>query len=141
MVRKLQDMNAFKYAEVCLMTQNMIYTHAHSMLSGHLKRSCILLWLGKVFLKCQSILWCSVFFMAQLSYPYMATGKNIALTISTFVRKVTSLLFNMLSRFVIAFRPRSKCLLISWLQSPCAVILEPKKIKCHCFHFSSFYLP
>ena len=134
-------MNAFKYAEVCLMTQNMIYTHAHSMLSGHLKRSCILLWLGKVFLKCQSILWCSVFFMAQLSYPYMATGKNIALTISTFVRKVTSLLFNMLSRFVIAFRPRSKCLLISWLQSPCAVILEPKKIKCHCFHFSSFYLP
>ena len=106
-----------------------------------MKRICILLWLGKVFLKCQSILWFSAFFMAQLSYPYMATGKNIALTIWTFVSKVISLLFNMLSRFVIAFLPRSKCLSISWLQSPSAVILEPKKIKFHCFHFSTFYLP
>ena len=64
--------------------------------------------------------------MVQLSHPYMTTGKTIALTIQTFVFKVTSLLFNMLSRFVIAFLPRSKRLLISWLQSPSAVILEPK---------------
>ena len=71
-----------------------------------------------------AILWCSAFFMVQLSYPYMTTGKNIALTIWTFVGKVMSLLFNMLSRFVIAFLPRSKCLLMSWLQSPSAVILE-----------------
>ena len=76
-----------------------------------------------------SILWCSAFFMVQLSHPYMTTGKTMALTIQTFVSKVMSLLFNMLSRFVIAFLPRSKCLLISWLQSPSAVILEPKKIK------------
>ena len=67
--------------------------------------------------------------MAQLSHPYMITGKTIALTRQTFVGRVVSLLFNMLSRFVIAFLPKSKCLLISWLQSPSAVILEPKKIK------------
>ena len=75
-----------------------------------------------------SILQCSVFFIVQLSHPYMATGKIIALTRWTFVGKVTSLLFNMLSRLVIAFLPRSKCLLISWLQSPSAVILEHPKI-------------
>ena len=67
--------------------------------------------------------------MVQLSHPYIATGKTIALTGQTFVGKVMSLLFNMLSRFVIAFLPRSKCLLISWQRSPSAVILEPKKIK------------
>ena len=76
-----------------------------------------------------SILWCSAFFIVQLSHPYMITGKTIALTRQTFVGKVLSLLCNMLSRFVIVFLPRSKCLLISWLQSPSAVILEPKKIK------------
>jgi len=76
-----------------------------------------------------SILRYSAFFMIQLSYPYMTTGKTIALTVWTFVTKVMSPLFNMLSRLVIAFFPRSKCLLISWLQSPSAVILEPKKIK------------
>ena len=78
-----------------------------------------------------SILWRSAFFMVQLSHPYMATGKTIALTRWTFVSKVIaiSLLFNMLSRLVLAFIPRSKHLLISWLQSPSAVILEPKKIK------------
>ena len=76
-----------------------------------------------------SILWCSAFFMVQLSYPYMATGKTIAVTRWTFVGKVISLLFNMLSRLVIAFHSRSKRLLISWLQSPPAVILELKKIK------------
>ena len=71
----------------------------------------------------------SAFFIAQLSYPYMTTGKTIALTRRTFVGKVMSLLFNMLSRLAIAFLPRSKRLLISWLQSPCAVILGPQKIK------------
>ena len=76
-----------------------------------------------------SILRCSAFFIVQLSYPYMTTGKTISLTRQTFVDKVMSLLFNMLSRLVIAFLPRSKHLLISWLQSPSAVILEPKKIK------------
>ena len=76
-----------------------------------------------------SILQCSAFFTAQLSHPYMSTGKTIALTRWTFVGKVMSLLFNMLSRLVIAFLPRSKCLLLSWLQSPSAMILEPKKIK------------
>ena len=76
-----------------------------------------------------SILWHSVFFIVQFSHPYMTTGKTIALTIWTFVGKVMSLLFNMLCRFVIAFLPRSKCLFISWLQSPPAVILEAKKIK------------
>ena len=76
-----------------------------------------------------SILWHSPFFTVQLSYPYMTTRKTITLTRWTFVGKVMSLLFNMLSRLVIAFLPRSKCLLISWLQLPSAVILEPKKIK------------
>ena len=76
-----------------------------------------------------SILWCSTFFMVQLSHPYMTTGKTIALTRRTFVSKVMSLFLNMLSQLVIAFLPRSKCLLISWLQSPSSVILEPKKIK------------
>ena len=74
-----------------------------------------------------SVLWPSVFFMVQLSHLYMITGKNIALTIWTFVSKVMSLLFNTLSRFVIAFLPRSKCLLVSWLQSLSTVILEPRK--------------
>ena len=69
------------------------------------------------------------FFMVQISHPYMTIGNTIALTIWTFVTKVMSLLFNMLSRFVIAFLPKSKCLLVSWLQSPSALILEPKKIK------------
>ena len=76
-----------------------------------------------------SILWCSTFFIVQLSHPYMTTGKTIALTRQTFVGKVVSLFFNKLSRLVITFLPRSKSLLISWLQSPSAVILEPKKIK------------
>ena len=71
----------------------------------------------------------SAFFIVQLSHQYMTTGKTIALTRWTFVGKVMSLLFNLLSRLVITFLPRSKCLLISWLQSPSAVILEPKKIK------------
>ena len=74
-----------------------------------------------------SILWSSAFFTVQLSHPYMTTGKTIALTRHTFVGKVMSLLFNMLSRLVITFLPRSKRLLISWLQSPSAVILEPPK--------------
>ena len=74
-----------------------------------------------------SILRCSAFFIAQLSCPYMTTGKTIALTRWTFVGKVMSLLFNMLSRLVIAFLPKSKHLLIAWLQSPSAVILEPPK--------------
>ena len=74
--------------------------------------------------------------MVQLSHPHMTTGKIIALTMRTFVGKVMSL-FNMLSRFVITFLPRSRHLLISWLQSPSAMVLEPKKIKiCYCFHFS-----
>ena len=76
-----------------------------------------------------SVLWHPDFFMVQLSHPYMTTRKNIALTRWIFVSKVTSLLFNMLSRLFIAFIPRNKCLLLSWLQSPSAVILEPKKIK------------
>ena len=75
-----------------------------------------------------SILQCSAFFTVQLSHPYMTTGKTIVLTRQTFVGKVMSLLFNMLSGLVTAFLPRSKCLLISWLQSPFAVILEPPKI-------------
>ena len=73
------------------------------------------------------ILQCSAFFIVQLSHPYLTTGKTTALTRWTFVSKVMSLLFNMLSRLVKTFLPRSKCLLISWLQSPSAVILEPKK--------------
>ena len=76
-----------------------------------------------------SILWHSAFFIVQLSHPYMTTGKTITLTRWTFLGKVMSLIFNMLSRLVIAFLPRSKRLLISWLQSPCAVILKVKKIK------------
>ena len=76
-----------------------------------------------------SVLWHSAVFTVQLSHAYMTTGKTIALTRWTFVGKVMSLLFNKLSRLAIAFLPRSKCLLISWLQSPSAVILEPKKIK------------
>ena len=88
-----------------------------------------------------SVLQCSTFFMVQLSHAYMATGETIALTILTFAGKVMSLLFNMLSRMVIVFLPRSKHLLISWLQSPSAVILEPKKIVSHCFHCFPIYLP
>ena len=76
-----------------------------------------------------SILQCSAFFIVQLSHLYMTIGKTIALTIQTFVSKVMSLLFNTLSRFIIVFLPRNKCLLISWLQSPSAVILEPPKMK------------
>ena len=76
-----------------------------------------------------SILWRSAFFTVHLSHSYMTTGKTIALTRWTFVGKEISLLFNILSRLVITFLPRSKCLLISWLQSPSAVILEPPKIK------------
>ena len=76
-----------------------------------------------------SILWRLTFFIVQLSHPYTTTGKTIGLTRWTFGDKVMSLLLNMLSRLVITFLPRSKCLLISWLQSPSAVILEPKKIK------------
>ena len=88
-----------------------------------------------------SILWCSAFFIVQLSHPYMTTGKTIALTRWTFVGKVMSLLFNMLSRLVITFLPRNKRLLISWLHSPSAVILESKKIKVsHCFHCFPIYL-
>ena len=84
----------------------------------------------------------SAFFIVQLSHPYMNTGKTTALTRWTFVGKVMSLLFNMLSRLVIAFLPRSKHLLISWLQSPSAVILEPRKIKVsHCFPCFPIYLP
>ena len=76
-----------------------------------------------------SIIQCSAFFTVQLSHPYMSTGKTIALTRKTLVGKVMSLILNMLSRLVITFLPRSKRLLISWLQSPSAVILEPRKIK------------
>jgi len=89
-----------------------------------------------------SILQRSVFFIVQLSHPYMTTGKTIALTRWTFVGKVMPLLFNMLSRLVIPFLLRSKHLLISWLQSPSAVILESKKNEvCHCFHCFPIYLP
>ena len=83
----------------------------------------------------------SAFFIIQLSHPYMTTGKTIALTRRTFVGKVMSLLFNILSRLVIAFLPRSKSLLISWLHSPSAVILESPKIVCCCFHCFPIYLP
>ena len=82
-----------------------------------------------------SIVWCSAFFTVQLSHPYMTTGKTIALTRRSLVGTVISLLLNMLSRLVIAFLPRSKRLSISWLQSLSAVMLEPKKIVSHCFHF------
>ena len=89
--------------------------------------------LSRVFSKAMvqkaSVLWHSAFFIVQLSHPYMTTGKTIPLTRWTFVGKVMSLFFNMLSRLVIAFLPRNKCLLMSWLQLPSAVILELKKIK------------
>ena len=89
-----------------------------------------------------SILWRSAFFIVQLSHPYMTTGKTIALTRWTFVGKVMSLLLNMLSRLVITSLPRSKCLLISWLQLPSAVILEsPKNKDSHCFHCFPIYFP
>ena len=88
-----------------------------------------------------SILQCSAFFMVQLSYPYMTTGKTIALTRRIFVGNVVSLLLNMLSRLVITFLPRSKHLLISWLQSPSAVILEPQNKVHHCLHCFPIYLP
>ena len=92
-----------------------------SLLQHHSSKASILLW--------------SAFFIVQLSHPRMTTGKTIALTRRTFVGKVMSLLFNMLSRLIIAFLPRSKCLLISWLQSPSAVILEPLQNNvCHCFN-------
>ena len=89
-----------------------------------------------------SILQHSAFFTVQLSHPHMTTGKTIALTRWTFVGKVISLLFNILYRLVIAFLPMSKRLLISWLKSPCAVILEPPQNKVfHCFHCFSIYWP
>ena len=88
-----------------------------------------------------SILRCSAFITVQLSHPYMTTGKTIALTRWTLVGKVMSLLFNMSPSLVIAFLPRSKHLLISWLQSPSAVILEPKKIKSDTFHCFPIHLP
>ena len=88
-----------------------------------------------------SILRHSALFTVQLSHPYMTTGKTIALTRRTFVGKVMSLLLNMLPRVVIIFLPRSKYLLISWLQSPSAVILEPKKIKSDTFHCFPIYFP
>ena len=87
-------------------------------------------------------IWRSAFFIVQLSHSYMTTGKNIALTRQTFVDKVMSLVFNMLSRLVITFLPRNKHLLISWLQSPSEVILEPPKNKVsHCFHCFPICLP
>ena len=98
-----------------------------SLLQHHSSKACILLH--------------SAFFTVQLSNPYMTTGKTIALTRWTFVGKVMSLLFNKLSRLVITFLPRSKRLLISWLQSPSAVILEPEKIKSDSFHWFPIYLP
>ena len=88
-----------------------------------------------------SILQQSAFFTVQLSHPYMTTGKTIVLTRRTFVGKVMSLLLNMLSRLVITFLPRSKHLLISWLQSPSAVILEPPSKVWHCFHCFPIYFP
>ena len=86
------------------------------------------------------ILQCSAFFIVLLSHPHMTTGKTIALTRWTFVGKIMSLLYNMLSRLVIAFLPRSKHLLISWLQSPPAMIWGPRK-NSHCFHCFPIYLP
>ena len=89
-----------------------------------------------------SVLGHSAFFIVQLSHPYMTTRKTIALTRRTFVGRVMSLLFHMLSRLVITFIPRSKRLLISWLQSPSAVILEPSQNEIsHCFHCFPVYLP
>ena len=88
-----------------------------------------------------STLWSSAFFIVQLSHPYMTTGKTIALTRWTFAGRLMSLLFNMLSRLVIAFLPRSKCLLISWLQSICNDFRAHEKKVCHCFHCFPIYLP
>ena len=89
-----------------------------------------------------SILYCSAFFTVQLSHTYMTTGKTIALTRWAFVGKLTSLFFNMLSRLVITFLPRSKCLLISWLQSLSAVILDiPQNKVSYCFHSFPIYFP
>ena len=89
-----------------------------------------------------SVLRCSAFFIVQLSYPFMTTGKTIVLTSWTFVGKVMSLLFNMLSRLVVTFLLRSQCLLISWLQSPSAVIFGAQENKVfHCFHCFPIYLP
>ena len=88
-----------------------------------------------------SILWHSAFLIVQLSHPHMTTGKTAALTRRTFVGKVMSLLLNMLSRLVITFLPRSKHLLISWLQSPSAVILEPPKIKSDTFSLCPHLFP
>ena len=88
-----------------------------------------------------SVLWCSAFFAVQLSHPYMTTRKTMALTRQTFVGKVMSLLCNILSRLVITFPSKSKRPLIIWLQSPSAVILEPKKLVSHCFHCFPIYLP
>ena len=86
-----------------------------------------------------SIIWHSAFFIVQLSHPYMTTRKTIALTRRTFVDKAMSLLFHMLSRLIIAFLPRSKCLLISWMHSPPAVILSPKNKVSHYFHSFPIY--
>ena len=88
-----------------------------------------------------SILWHSAFLIVQLSHPYMTTGKTTALTRQTFVGKVVDLLFNMLPGLVITFLSRNKRLLISWLQSPSAVILEPQSKGCHCFHCFPICLP
>ena len=88
-----------------------------------------------------SVLWHSASFTVQLSHPYMTTGKTVALTRQNFVGKVMSQLLNMLSRLVITFLPRSKCLLISWLQSPSAVTLKPQKIKSDSFHCFPIYFP
>ena len=88
-----------------------------------------------------AILQLSVFFIVQLSHPYMTTGKTITLTRWTFVGKVMSLFFNMMSSLVIAFLPRRKHLLISWLQSPSTVISEPKNVVFHCFYCFPIYLP
>ena len=88
-----------------------------------------------------SVLLRSAFFIIQLLYPYMTTGKSIVLTRWAFVGKVMSLLFNMLSRLVIAFLPRSKCLLISWLLTICSDFGAPKNKVCHCFHCFPIYLP
>ena len=108
-------------------------------------------WTGWIALQSKSLLqhhsskatvfWPSPFFIVQLSQTYMTTGKTIALTIRAFVSQVVSLLFNTLSRLFVAFLPRSKRLLISWLQSPSAMILEPKKVVCQCFHSFPIYLP
>ena len=136
-------------------SQSIIASASASVLSMNIQ-SWFPLWLtGWIFLQSKglpslpqhhsskaSILRHSAFFMVQLSHPYMTTGKTKALTTQTFAGKVMSLLFNILSRFVIAFLPRSKHLVISWLQSLSTVILEPKKNKvCHCFHCFPIYLP